>query len=108
MTLLFVKLGDKAVAFVVEAVAEPAAGGVTFTVIAQLLVILDMLAPVTVTTLPEIETVPPHVFVNALGDAIFKPVGKVYVRPKPATDCPAVGLVNVKVNGVVELTVMLF
>ena len=77
VTLLFVKLGDNAVALAVETVAEPTAGGVVLTEIVQLFVVLDRLAPETVTTLPEIETVPPHVLVNAFGDAIFKPVGKV-------------------------------
>ena len=77
VTLLFVKFGDKPVPFAVEAVAVPAAGGVVLTVIVQLFVVLDRLAPEIVTTLPDTVTVPPHVFVSAFGDATFKPVGKV-------------------------------
>ena len=70
-------LGDKALAFDVDAVAEPALGGVTFNEMVQLLVVLDIFASKTVTILPETETVPPQVLAKALGDATFKPAGKV-------------------------------
>ena len=73
----FVKLGAKPVALLFVAFAEPTAGGVVFNEMLQLLVVLDIDAPETVIVLPEILTVPPHVFVKAFGEETFSPAGNV-------------------------------
>ena len=75
----FVTFETKPVALALVALPVPTAGGVVFKVTVQLLVVLDMDAPETVTVLPEILTVPPHVFVKAFGDDTFSPAGNVYV-----------------------------
>ena len=76
-TIPFVKLEAKLVALALVAFAVPTAGGVVFKVTVQLLVVLDIDAPVTVTTFPDTVAVPPHVLVKAFGEETFSPAGNV-------------------------------
>ena len=45
--------------------------------------------------------VPPQLLLNPFGDAICNPAGRVSVKETPLKDCPAFGLVTVKVSEVV-------